>query len=442
MTETPDIDIAQDGPRGAGTARLSARPTARNARPERSAYRNRLADGLDQGLFFIIFLIGGLGIIALKELDLPQLTVTCFPVALMLLYALYVSYGRRYRLRDDRAGDNLYYLGFLFTLISLGYSLWSFSGEVDSTQQIIENFGLALATTIIGLALRILFNQMREDHTDVERQARLSLGEAVSRLKAELDVSVTELALFRHSTQQSLAEGMTEVSRKSADILEGHGERLTMLTEKLAVKLEEDYAALNDDRRQMREAARKIAKAIEDLVRRLEAVKVPSDMIEAKLTPAVEKLVAAAEQVGAATAAQVANGEQLTRLVETALASSKTLEAHIGALLQASDAQRHQMAREGKDLVATAIALKSGMEGSLALVQQTVDQQKATLDGLARAAAANLATAEAHRRAMEDEVRQSRELTVELHQALASLARVTAEKLGPQPASGGWSDAD
>ena len=220
------------------------------------AYRNRLSSRVDHWLFFAVFLIGSGGIVLLRLRGYDQWIVVSFAIAMMLVYALYVAATKRYLLRADQAGDNLYYLGFLYTLVSLGFALISFAGEEDSTPKIIANFGLALATTIFGLALRVFFNQMREDPAEIEREARLGLGEAVSRLKAELDTSVIELNSFRRAMAQSLTEGMAEISDKSNTVLETHAARLTGLVEQVAEKLDEGFSTLKENQKELNVASR------------------------------------------------------------------------------------------------------------------------------------------------------------------------------------------
>src|SRR5205823_5195428 len=112
--------------------------------------------------------------------------VTSIPVAIMLLYALCVKFLPFFRLREDQAGDNLYYMGFLFTLTSLGVSLYQFRAD-GPAEEIVQNFGVAVGSTIAGVALRVLFNQMRLDPVDVEQSARLELAEAARRVRKELD---------------------------------------------------------------------------------------------------------------------------------------------------------------------------------------------------------------------------------------------------------------
>src|SRR5262245_55714144 len=119
-------------------------------------------------LFLGFVLIGAGYIVWAKLASISALQVTAIPLGLMVLYALALGLARYFRLRDDQAGDNLYYLGFLYTLTSLGVSLWQFSVN-HGAEGIVTNFGIAISSTILGVALRVVFNQMRQDPVEVER---------------------------------------------------------------------------------------------------------------------------------------------------------------------------------------------------------------------------------------------------------------------------------
>src|SRR5271170_7557327 len=81
-------------------------------------------------LVFMCFVVAGSAyIIAAKLGGIGRLYVTLVPVLIMLGYALLIWSARGLRLRDDQAGDNLYYMGFLFTLTSLGVSLYQFNAD-------------------------------------------------------------------------------------------------------------------------------------------------------------------------------------------------------------------------------------------------------------------------------------------------------------------------
>src|SRR5436305_3151905 len=130
--------------------------------------------------------------------------VTFVPVGTMIAYALLINLARGLRLRDDQSGDNIYYMGFLFTLTSLGVSLYQFSAS-RAAEEIVQNFGIAIGSTIAGIGLRVIFNQMRRDPVEIERMMRLELAEAARRVRRELDSTVVEFGHHRRSAQQAAA---------------------------------------------------------------------------------------------------------------------------------------------------------------------------------------------------------------------------------------------
>lgn len=161
-------------------------------------------------VFFTFTLLGVVYIVFAKLYDVSAVVVTLAPVALMLSYAAMILFLRNLRLRDDQTGDNFYYMGFIFTLTSLAVSLYQFNsrGAIDD---IVRNFGIAVASTIAGIALRIFFNQMRRDPIEVEHYSRLDLAEASARVRRELDGMLIEFSHFRRTNQQMLAEGFQEI---------------------------------------------------------------------------------------------------------------------------------------------------------------------------------------------------------------------------------------
>ena len=84
------------------------------AEPERL---RGLPPGLLSGLVFFAVVLFGCGYIVFSKVSaFGAVYVTLVPVAIMVAYALLLGLARLFRLRDDQSGDNLYYMGFLFTL--------------------------------------------------------------------------------------------------------------------------------------------------------------------------------------------------------------------------------------------------------------------------------------------------------------------------------------
>ncbi|ESY76886.1 hypothetical protein X741_34545, partial [Mesorhizobium sp. LNHC229A00] len=133
---------------------------------------------------FATLTLGGCVFIAIAKLSgVDPIMAASAPVCLMLIYLAASVFTGKLRLHDEQTGDNLYYMGFLFTLTSLGVSLFQFGSE-GSTDTIVRNFGIAVTSTITGIALRIFYNQMRRDPADIERTARHELADMTRRVRA------------------------------------------------------------------------------------------------------------------------------------------------------------------------------------------------------------------------------------------------------------------
>jgi hypothetical protein len=279
------------------------------------ASTNSLRDvppGLLNGLLFFAVVVFGAGYIVFSKLnEFSALQVTLVPVLIMIAYALTLGLARLFRLRDDQSGDNLYYMGFLFTLTSLAVSLYQFS-SAGSAEQIVQNFGIAIGSTIAGITLRIFFNQMRRDPVEVEHAARLELAEASRRVRRELDNAVIEFGSFRRATQQSITDAVNEIdgmlkeakdrivgqlsdfaadankplrdaSKQSGDTIEQLNARILETFETAAMHLAEDGARLSS-------STAAIVKSFDGVVAKLASLQTPEHIIEVKLNPAIEGL--------------------------------------------------------------------------------------------------------------------------------------------------------
>src|SRR5580692_1199706 len=175
------------------------------------------SSGISAIVFMLFVVAGAVYIIAAKLGGVGRTYVTLVPVLTMIGYAVLIWSARSLRLRDDQAGDNLYYMGFLFTLTSLGVSLYQFNAA-RAAEEIVQNFGIAIGSTITGIALRVIFNQMRQDPVEVERIMRLELADAARRVRQELDSAVVEFGYFRRTAQQSAADSFDHVAVKIDEI--------------------------------------------------------------------------------------------------------------------------------------------------------------------------------------------------------------------------------
>ena len=227
-----------------------------------------------RALFLGFFLGGGVLILVMKSLTNSPFLAVLLPIVLMGSYAYLLLEWPEVRPRYEFAGDNFYYLGFLYTLISLAISLYQFSTE-GATSAIITNFGLALTSTILGLAGRILLNQPQDEATDdAESRAREDLARANRRLRAEMEYSIDEFQQFRAEAKrvfERLDQGVGAASaalERRIEQLEGGGARFGALRERVG-EVDAAAAAAVGDIQAQRELFVSEAQGVSDSLRQM-----------------------------------------------------------------------------------------------------------------------------------------------------------------------------
>jgi len=193
--------------------------------------------------FFAIYIIGALLLTFEKTIAyaffeagsaFPNMLIILTALILMGSYVFFVTLVPATKLRTDVAADNVYYLGFLYTLTSLAIAL-----SIDSAEAILANFGVAIVSTLIGIAARVGLNQLRVDPTDIEEASRLELADATRKVRSELNETVRQLTDFRNMSLQVLTEGYEEVQKNVENISENVLKSVQELVEQSAKPLDE-----------------------------------------------------------------------------------------------------------------------------------------------------------------------------------------------------------
>jgi methyl-accepting chemotaxis protein len=337
--------------------------------------RLRQGDSTTPALAFLgCFVFGSIVILALKYIGAHQAIVTAVPVIIMLGFAYLTGSSRFLRLRNDQAGDNLYYLGFLYTLVSLAISLYQFSTESVDGTSIITNFGVAIATTIIGLALRIGFAQMRTDPVEVERNARVDLAEASRGLRSQLGASAQQFSLFVKQLQQMTSEELSSTTNRIGESLESTMAKLEESVEKLSLAAEKVSNDFDQSSKIASSAVESIGKGAEDFERRIGAIEISEHLLSNSLEPPLLVLGTAMQKFDS-TVQGVTD-----RLNEIELPDKKTadfLEQAVQNLDEASaqvsrnaarDGEKYQKWIESSEAVQTSLSqfAKSAIQGAKA----------------------------------------------------------------------------
>ena len=198
--------------------------------------KHRNDNTLPATLFLLMCLIGIIGIFITKFVNLishlsymTQWLPTIVAVVCIFIYVFLSVALPGAKTRLDQTGDNAYYMGFIFTLVSLSLSLVFFE---DGTAGIISSFGVAIFSTLVGIIVRTFLHQFRFDPDDIETASRVELSEATRRIRGELDDTILQLQDFRRNTIQSMNEGFEEIRTNVEKLSNSLLEEITNLAQK------------------------------------------------------------------------------------------------------------------------------------------------------------------------------------------------------------------
>ena len=225
---------------------------------QRVRFIDRLSSIPDHRIFAVAVTIGISSIVVCRLIiEVSALITLIPPLSVMSLYALLVKLTKRWKIREDRAADNLYFLGFIFTVTSLAVSLVRFervnadaSTDVLNPTEIIGDLGIGLATTVVGLIFRIYFGSLRIDPEETEEQTRLELAAVAENTKRQIFETGEAMSYIQAQNIQ-----IAEMGKKSIDT-----------------------------------ANKKILSSLERLDTKINAIDMPQDAITSKIEPMLSAL--------------------------------------------------------------------------------------------------------------------------------------------------------
>jgi hypothetical protein len=368
-------------------------------------------------LVFIGFVAAGCIYIVLAKLGgIGQVYVTFVPIVAMLVYALLITVARGLRLRDDQSGDNLYYMGFLFTLTSLGVSLYQFSAA-RAAEEIVQNFGIAIGSTIAGIGLRVVFNQMRRDPVEVERTMRLELAEAARKVRRELDSSVVEFGYFRRTAQQSATDSFNHMTEAFDELLarffarledvaktvtlpveaasRRSGAAISELSKSIGATLTASAEQLSAEATRLSGQVGAIATALDDVTARLNAMQTPERTIEVQLEPMARLLAQVMEQMTALSDGQAQAVKEALAIVSAASERSSELVTTLRGEFEATTATNHAALEAAITMIKAAAEVLNDIKTSSkdhvaalgTMLERTDETMRAFTEALVRSAA-------------------------------------------------------
>ena len=280
-------------------------------------------------VFMVCSLIGAMAIIVLKLLAVNQFFVTACPITIMLVYAGY--YYSKQPSQLNIVGDNLYYLGFLYTLVSLAMSLFEFSPNDEAIRTItpiITNFGIAIFSTIFGIALRVFFNLMYKSPEEAAEGAVSNFSNEVNRVSkrvSSLDFELAKFSTFRIELEQILREA----SVRQKEVIEQFNTSVIHFTETVdeanktfAAGREKSQTSLDSALEKMQASSEAVSASVSDLVGKINSLEVPEDLLEQLLQDPLQQIERGTLQIGEA-------GEKLANRLNNVRVPTDELEQRL-----------------------------------------------------------------------------------------------------------------
>ncbi|MFQ3596446.1 MAG: hypothetical protein SNJ63_10065 [Sphingomonadaceae bacterium] len=336
---------------------------------------------------FVVAIAIGILLLILKIIGLlPPIAVVVGLPAIILAYLLhgYATGKDRQPTRRERFADNLYFLGFIFTMGSLIASFLpvAFGGTPLSVEEIYPAFGTALIATALGLILRVIVVQGAAD--DAEPEELASSVSALSRqVASEAQAMLAELQAGRaglaEQNRQTVETVLGRIDAEIARITTEFGSASKAAREALSAQSEELKAAADALRQ-------KLAANTEDLTRAADSLAgARTRMSEtlSELTGPVARLTEGLSDVGegsrrAAEALQT-DVRKLGRILETVAASGQRLDE----LLTGLEGQAQRDAARLRATLATLEGELAESQGLAPALKQDAEQfEKAMLEAI------------------------------------------------------------
>lgn len=401
---------------------------------------DRLADrGLIDRFGFLIFAFGGAALIVIgKALGAPALLVAIAAAAAIVGYAILIQRTGTGRLRSDQAGDNCYYLGLIYTLASLAYAIFTFD-PADTATTIVQGFGVALATTIIGLVLRVYFNQSRPDLAESEATARLELAAASGKLKAELSRSIVSMNDFSRQTRQSLEELRDEVIASVLTTKEGAERAVQEMSQQASQAMSENSEAAVAGTRKLSTATTKVVSGMESNVAALAGMESAQQQISESLRALenaalrsqsiLENLVDQSNSIG-----DLQNGAAVT--VRDLAGAASLLNQHVSGLNASTDRLEGILVDKLSEVQAVP---KTVADSAILGISEAIERVRRDLDAIVQAQAnvvgglteqvkQGAEMASRHNAALEGEIAKSRDNVTKVHSALVDMTETLAKR--------------
>jgi methyl-accepting chemotaxis protein len=315
----------------------------------------------------------------------PWILGFAVPIGIMLIYVLIGVNHPDPALTPEKFADSCYYLGFIFTITSIIFSLFDLPNIGTQMSAIAVRFGAAMTSTVVGLGVRVILVSFRQDMDDAMTLAEGKVIDATYQLRDQLTIVLDKLRIFERQVDDTTSQSVTRVSLGIEELSKSYGTKLSAFFEQLTGAHTKAFDRSQTD---LQEASGRLTRlfdnyslgmlqniqSIEDRVvqftdaieERLERTTFPDDYFAKGLGESVEKLGDATADV--AQRITTASGEidralESTRgVLTTVISLGSEVQSAVGVLAQLTRTQQ-RMLDESRTHIATLNATQQSLSG-------------------------------------------------------------------------------
>lgn len=295
--------------------------------------------------------------IASLELKEPFWLGFVLPLVVMCCY-WFVGYRVREKwnaqLTLAKFADSIYYLGFLFTVVSIIICLIDINSIGDNLNGMAIRFGAAMVSTAIGMLARVIHTGFKVDTNDAVKGVEERAIQSAENLAMSFDAASQQLEVFRDQVMaaskeavQSVQEQITAISQHSTNAMEAFFanatrqsndafERILTQANDASTDLLTTINGLREKSEQtldrMESHALDFGKKAQD---RLDQTLFPDDLFSQKLNPAIDTLSGTTESLNEGVSTLALDVKTAARMVGTAIRSLNTKTESIGQAVTA-----------------------------------------------------------------------------------------------------------
>jgi hypothetical protein len=264
----------------------------------------------------------------------------------LLVMAAYIALGLKRQDRDvtdEKFADSCYYLGFIFTITSIVFSLFDLPNIGERIQDIAVRFGAAMVSTLLGLAVRVYLVSFRPDSSDALKDAEDAVLEAAQKFREQLVMSYEKLGDFQSQVNAATQTSVEAVRLQVEKLTQDHSARM----ERVFVELNErNQQAVTQALSEVSSASSRMAQSVDSyadsmksslqslgakvdsfgdaVTQRLKTTTFPDDYFASRLAAPLEQLKAASSQVSEQVQSAAAGASEAATLLTAAIRKLKS----------------------------------------------------------------------------------------------------------------------